>query len=100
MEFTEGEGKREGEGLPNCYKPQVDTATEEVVREAVKWTQRRRRWSRRRRSVGTAVEEVVREVAAWTPRWKRRSGEEDFGWWWWGRAFTVHQCGDDGRADG
>jgi hypothetical protein len=34
MEFIEGEGKREGEGLTNCYKPQVDTATEEVVKEA------------------------------------------------------------------
>jgi hypothetical protein len=34
MEFIEGEGKREGEGLTNCYKPQVDTAMEEVVKEA------------------------------------------------------------------
>jgi hypothetical protein len=36
MEFTEGEGKREGEGLPNCYKTQVDTEAEELVREAAK----------------------------------------------------------------
>jgi hypothetical protein len=33
MEFTEGEGKREEEGLPNCYKPQVDMAAEKVVKE-------------------------------------------------------------------
>jgi hypothetical protein len=63
--------------LPNYYKHQVDTATEEVVREEAKWTQQWRRWLGMRRGVDMAAAEVVREAAEWTRR-QRRSREEDF----------------------
>jgi hypothetical protein len=83
MEFIGGEGKRDGESLPNCCKPRVDMAAEDVVREAAKWTRWWNRWSGKQRGVDTVVEEVVREAVPWTRWWRRRIREEDFSPRWW-----------------
>jgi hypothetical protein len=92
MEFTKGEGKTMGEGLPNyCCKPQVGAANYykptvvEAVKEAAAWTRRWWRWSGRRQHRPNS--------GGGGSKKKTSVGDGGDG------GFTVHWCGGDGQAD-